>query len=1177
MATPAVEMKDADIATTFDANASNAMMDRYSRQIAALGVEVMRSLGSLRVLVVGQGGVGVETAKDLILQGPKAVVVWDNQIASVADLGTNFYLRAADVGKNPRSCVAHLLAELNPHVEVSAYTGTLDADYIGTFGAIIVTIPLPASELTRLNVIARAKNVTFIWAVTQGGFCAFFTDFGAKHTVTDLDGEPRRDFVIQSWSNDLVQITSESHDFADGDGISFSEITGPLDILNDIKGIKMKRVYTRNAEGRNVLAKNKFRVDLSAAHIADGKPFTADLATLDWANGGGTVSEVKPSKDFAFRPLNESLWKPVMEEGMTDVLHMDQGKWFEGQGTQLHIGLNALLRFEEKTGERPRLHNRADAAKVVEIAKTINEENAKAGHVSVQAVNEDIIKKMALYARAELSGFCAFLGGVAAQEVLKRFGKWTPVQQWLYFDILSIVSTNVPGDATPVGTRYDHQISMFGQALQNKIMNERWFLVGCGALGCEYIKAFALMGIGAGPKGHVYVTDMDRIEQSNLSRQFLFRSEHVGKPKSVTAASVAGLMNPALDNNVTCFEMKVCPETEDTFNPAFWDSLTGVWNALDNVQARRYTDGKCLLHSLPLLESGTQGTKANSEVILPFKTKSYSDVKDQETGGIAACTLRSFPNLILHCIEWAKPKFQETFELLPSQINSFLKSKDKFFETVEKQGSDKSKIKFLKEIDAIVSVDRTPESCIKLAQDLFIENHRDFILNLIAVLPEDSRMIDQSTGADLGPFWTGAKRFPQAAEVDKHNEEHARYLYAATNLFAFMFGLKPIDRAMFDALLAKAPAPAKWERPAFLENVQVDDNKSEEKDGGSRDAEEEAAVAAELATLQAKFTAFDTSKLSEVKVNEFEKDDDSNFHIDFITAATNMRAWNYKIKPATRLHVKTTAGKIIAALATTTAMITGVTSLEYYKLALGQQYLHKDQFYNTNVNLAAAVFNAFEPDEPIRAKVAVTEEDTVTVPYPLGFTSWDYLNIDIGDVTVRQLVEAFPSLHHGVTVSSLFKYGITDEDVKAGKGVSLYTKMADIVPTMALQMLKRDTLSAENRKRFEQQVEDAKAFNEKKRAKLDRNLLDLYRETYGELSHPSCNFIILDGVFDVPSDDNDPAKFIGPLKLKNPDEITDVKAAVPKLKVFFPPSALARPVKLPGTGSTSTSSAPEAH
>ena len=51
--------------------------------------------------------------------------------------------------------------------------------------------------------------------------------------------------------------------------------------------------------------------------------------------------------------------------------------------------------------------------------------------------------------------------------------------------------------------------------------------VGCGALGCEYLKGFALMGLGANG-GVVHVTDMDRIEVSNLNRQFLFRKENVG-------------------------------------------------------------------------------------------------------------------------------------------------------------------------------------------------------------------------------------------------------------------------------------------------------------------------------------------------------------------------------------------------------------------------------------------------------------------------------------------------------------------------------------------------------------------------------------------------------------------------------------------------------------------------
>jgi len=114
------------------------------------------------------------------------------------------------------------------------------------------------------------------------------------------------------------------------------------------------------------------------------------------------------------------------------------------------------------------------------------------------------------------------------------------------------------------------------------------------------------MGVGAGSRGKVYITDMDRIELSNLSRQFLFRAEHVSKPKSVCAATVAAAMNPGLGRNVVCFEAKVCAETEDQFTSEFWTSLTGVWNALDNVAARKYTDSKCLLYGLPLMESGTQ-------------------------------------------------------------------------------------------------------------------------------------------------------------------------------------------------------------------------------------------------------------------------------------------------------------------------------------------------------------------------------------------------------------------------------------------------------------------------------------------------------------------------------------------------------------------------------------------
>ena len=130
---------------------------------------------------------------------------------------------------------------------------------------------------------------------------------------------------------------------------------------------------------------------------------------------------------------------------------------------------------------------------------------------------------------------------------------------------------------------------------------------------------------------------------------------------------------------------------------------------------------------------------------------------------------------------------------------------------------------------------------------------------------------------------------------------------------------------------------------------------------GKDSSEDQPIIATHIENLVSASQAIDGQTLNPV---EIEKDDDSNFHIDWIHACSNLRARNYRIDECDRNRTKMIAGRIIPAIATTTAMITGIVSNEIYKFTQGFTELEK--FKNANVNLALPSVMFFQPDPVIK-------------------------------------------------------------------------------------------------------------------------------------------------------------------------------------------------------------------
>lgn len=331
-----------------------------------------------------------------------------------------------------------------------------------------------------------------------------------------------------------------------------------------------------------------------------------------------------------------------------------------------------------------------------------------------------------------------------------------------------------------------------------------------------------------------------------------------------------------------------------------------------------------------------------------------------------------FPEETLHCVEWAKDLFGNWFTLDAQSCNKF------FFTDDHKDFTDSQvKSTALKALKLFEKQPKSFDDCLQKARKKFQSYFLNKISQLIHVYP-----LDKLTNEGR-PFWSLPKRAPQKVEFDPASELHASFVAAYACLSANMYQIDiPQEFTKPRSLptkLAMAQRAAEFEVKEFVPNdqkareienqvatqgkLELDQlsqgpalTKSDDIQGIKMrysDAKEAIKAAADPLMVGQR-----PSLCTELVVEEFEKDQDGNYHVDFMYAMANIRAQNYGLAYMDWITVKIKAGRIVPALATTTAAVAGLQTVELLKFLKG---LPVQSLRNAFINLAVPSLMMGEP------------------------------------------------------------------------------------------------------------------------------------------------------------------------------------------------------------------------
>eukprot|EP00577_Skeletonema_sp_RCC1716_P004352 CAMPEP_0113411772 /NCGR_PEP_ID=MMETSP0013_2-20120614/22462_1 /TAXON_ID=2843 ORGANISM="Skeletonema costatum, Strain 1716" /NCGR_SAMPLE_ID=MMETSP0013_2 /ASSEMBLY_ACC=CAM_ASM_000158 /LENGTH=1402 /DNA_ID=CAMNT_0000298185 /DNA_START=1399 /DNA_END=5607 /DNA_ORIENTATION=- /assembly_acc=CAM_ASM_000158 len=872
-----------------------------------------------------------------------------------------------------------------------------DAVSLGTNPVVVCidrsqSVQLEMNDACRYKCIATGKSeasVPFVSVETAGVHSRVFCDFGPKFVVVDEDGETPRSTLLNrveevDSSNNSTLLTvhcleGERHDVSYGDVIQFQ---GDQSDGQD-GNVKFPKYQVTSVKSPSCFTVKRWEEE---------KEESAEALMILLGGGARSFVRVKIPKATTFLSLREILHPSDSDDAAKTTAFLEDESLFAPSDLDksfdpvrrraVMTSMTALDLFVKKYNRLPSRSGNGTKQKRTDIdrfhsliRKVVKETDA----ASPQSDTWDtVINQFAQTCRGKFTPIQALSGALAAQEVLKAAtGLYNPVHQFLLYDCDEVLHGNE--DCSESESVASGQSYILGEHISKKLARSRIFLVGAGAIGCELLKNLSAMGAATGSsntkQGCLIITDMDTIEKSNLSRQLLFRDHDVGEFKS-TAARTA-MMRFLPDCHIEAHTSRVGDEEDGPFDDDFWASgCNVVLNALDNVEARLFVDRKCVSHGLGLVDAGTLGPKGNVQVVVPNYSESYGSSADPPEPDIPVCTLKNFPYEISHTIQWARDLFDGYFNRRPRQANDHVGEisqaedlskiaqalldklgEDAATDMAEELGEDLGVYPFVvgsddpSDPEYVLAVKRASLNwAIERAYNLFFTSMDE----LIQKHPVDS--LDD----DGQPFWSGTRRPPKplrfipldseddevSAQQVIINERIAEFVSAATRLrmesFLSVSGEDAPSLISLDEALAALQVHA-TELAKQRKSKQILHNLS-----GGGDSDTASVI---LDKLNGAKTG--ASFLPRLNLADFEKDDESNGHVAFVTAASNLRALSYGIAPADPMETRRVAGRIVPAMITTTGLVSALSCLELVKLLKGVPLnVHRNAF----VNLALPFF-----------------------------------------------------------------------------------------------------------------------------------------------------------------------------------------------------------------------------